>query len=61
MQTLYDCGVMYCHTRIGTPALPDHDFAQSVNVLTKFCSDKGYHVQEFLLDIGKNLSVEPPR
>jgi hypothetical protein len=56
LQTIYDCGVQYCGMHIGTAALPDEDFSETVGVLADFCSDEGYHLSEWILDIGKNYS-----
>lgn len=62
VQKLYDCGAAFCQTGIGTPALPDVDFSQSINVLTGFCSKQGYqHLEEFQLDVGKNYTGMGPR
>jgi hypothetical protein len=58
VQKLYDCGAVFCHTTIGTPAIPNIDFSQSMNTLTGFCEYKGYHPQELLLDIAKDYSVQ---
>jgi hypothetical protein len=54
LQTIYDCGRLYCNLRIGTAAFPDEDFSKTLGVLAQFCSDARYLLPEWILDIGKN-------
>jgi hypothetical protein len=58
VQKLYDCEVLFCHTTIGTPAIPNSDFSQSINTLTAFCGDNGYYPQDLLLDIAKDFGIQ---
>ena len=56
LQMIYDCGVQFCNMRIGTAANPDEDFSETVGVLADFCSHEGYHLSEWMLNVGKNYS-----
>lgn len=56
LQMIYDCGVQYCNMSIGTATLPDEDFQETVGVLADFCSNEGYHLSEWILDLSKDYN-----
>ena len=54
LQTIYDCGRTYCNLRLGTSSLPDPDFSKTLGVLKGYCSDMGFNLDEWILDLGKD-------
>jgi hypothetical protein len=59
LQTIYDCGRIYCHMRLGTQALPDEDFQKMLAVVRGYCESVGITLNEWILDIGKNYTPSP--
>lgn len=53
LQAIYNCGRKYCKIQVGTPSHPDPDFSEMLDVVRGYCSEMGFTLKEWILDLGK--------